>query len=278
MVRCEICQKEFKRITHFHTENMHGVTLAEYRELFPSTNLESVEYRKSQSESHLGQPAWNAGLNKYNDSRVEKYADSLAGREFTPEHCQRISEAKVGSCSMAGWNKGMKMEFSLARAEAISKALTGREITWGDKISITKKEQFKDPEFAKRMVANITAHASSKKPNIPEQMVMAILDACFPNQWKYVGNGGTEFGGLMPDFINIDGKKQLIEMFGDYWHRDENPQDRIDHFKQFGFSTLVIWERELKNPEKVEEKIVSFSSVETLHEPSHVEEEKVRHS
>ena len=186
---------------------------------------------------------------------------------------------------MAGRNKGTKMEFNPARAEAISEALKGREITWGDKISQVKREQCQDPEFVERLLTNITRHASSVRPNLPEQMVMAMLEALYPNEWKYVGNNGFVLEGLTPDFMNINGKKLLIEVFGDYWHRGEDPQDKINHFKQFGFSTLVIWEHELENPAKVEERIASFLSVETLHEPTtefnkvvaSVAEEKVRH-
>ena len=48
------------------------------------------------------------------------------------------------------------------------------------------------------------------------------------------------------------------EVFGDYWHRGQNPQDRIDTFKPFGFETLVIWERELNDIDAVAEKIREF--------------------
>lgn len=58
--------------------------------------------------------------------------------------------------------------------------------------------------------------------------------------------------------MNIVGKKQLIEVYGDYWHRNHNPQDKIDRLKKFGFSTLVVWGKELKNEDQVLEKIKKF--------------------
>ena len=267
MVKCEICQKEFKRITQFHLQGTHGVKLCDYKVIFPEAKLESEEWLESNSKSHIGQVAWNKGLDK-SDPRVMQYAKSLTGREFSQEHCQNISKAKVGFCPIAGWNKGQKMDFNPARAEAISKSLKDRKITWGDKISRVKKEQLKNKEYVERLISNITRHASSVRPNLPEQMVMAMLNAFYPNEWQYVGNCGFVLGGLIPDFMNVNGRKLLIEVFGDYWHKGENPQNRIDYFKQFGFSTLVIWEHELKNPESVEKRIVDFLSVETLHEPS----------
>ena len=44
-----------------------------------------------------------------------------------------------------------------------------------------------------------------------------------------------------------DGNRKLIELFGDYWHQGDDPQERIAHFEKYGFQCLVIWESELKN-------------------------------
>lgn len=267
MVKCEICQKEFKRITHFHLENKHNITLKLYKELFPNTKLESEEWLKSQSMGHLGQIPWNEGLDK-SDSRVAKYSNLLTGKIRSPEHCLHLSEAKKGSCLIAGWNKGKTMNFLPERNQAISKALKGREITWGDKISEVKKEQCKNPEFVSKLISNINIKAKDVRPTKPEQKLMAILDKFFPNQWKYVGNGDLVLGRLIPDFMNINGKKQLIEVFGTYWHKGENPQDKINRFKQYGFSAIVFWEDELNNLELVLNRIANFPSVETLYELS----------
>jgi len=47
--------------------------------------------------------------------------------------------------------------------------------------------------------------------------------------------------------MNINGQKKLIELYGDYWHKGQNPQKRINYFKKYGFKTLIIWEKEYKN-------------------------------
>lgn len=67
-------------------------------------------------------------------------------------------------------------------------------------------------------------------------------------------------GNLTPDFMNVNGEKQLIELYGDYWHRDDDPQERINIFRGFGFSTLVIWERELRDEPAVVERLKAFIS------------------
>lgn len=45
---------------------------------------------------------------------------------------------------------------------------------------------------------------------------------------------------MFPDFVNIK-KRKVIEGFGDYWHRNDNPQDKIDSFGKFGYDCLIIW-------------------------------------
>jgi very-short-patch-repair endonuclease len=85
-----------------------------------------------------------------------------------------------------------------------------------------------------------------------------ILNSLCPGEWKYVGDGQLIINGRCPDFVNVNGQKKIIELFGDYWHKGENPKDRIKIFEPFGYQTLVIWERELKDLKLVSDKILSF--------------------
>jgi hypothetical protein len=98
-------------------------------------------------------------------------------------------------------------------------------------------------------------------PNKPETVVLNLLSKMYPNEWKYTGDFSFMIGGKNPDFVNINGQKKCIELFGDYWHKDQNPQDRINIFKEFGWDTLVIWESELKDIEKVKEKLFSYNKL-----------------
>ena len=113
----------------------------------------------------------------------------------------------------------------------------------------------KDEQIRKMM-----AGAAKKRPNRLEQKLIAAIEQ---NKlpFKYVGNLQFVLGGKCPDFLNINGKKQLIELFGNYWHTSkarETAQQRVDHFKQYGFDTLVIWQDELRNERNVVEKIRSL--------------------
>jgi G:T-mismatch repair DNA endonuclease (very short patch repair protein) len=96
------------------------------------------------------------------------------------------------------------------------------------------------------------------KPNQAENKLLTILSEIYPKEWEYVGDWTMVLDGKSPDFVNINGKKLIIELFGDYWHRNDNPDDRIALFKKFGYRTLVIWERELKDKQALICKIGEF--------------------
>jgi len=72
-----------------------------------------------------------------------------------------------------------------------------------------------------------------------------ILEENFPNKWIYAGTGSMPIGYKFPDFIN-EKEKKIIEVFGNYWHRNDTGEDRTILFKQYGYSTLIIWEREIR--------------------------------
>jgi hypothetical protein len=124
------------------------------------------------------------------------------------------------------WNKGLTKEVDIRLA----------------KLANTKKNQWKDIEFAKMMLHRRT-------PSGPEQ---SFIKLC--KEFKYVGNGTLVIDGKNPDFVDSTGKK-LVEIWGDYFHKGQNPQDRIDFFKTCGYDCIVIWASELKHPEQVVRKV-----------------------
>ncbi len=111
------------------------------------------------------------------------------------------------------------------------------------------------------------AKKQSKSPNKPEIALDKLLQANFPGEYIFNGDysQGVSLGGLVPDWVNVNGKKQVIELFGDYWHDmrgnigwKSTVFGRKAVFSQLGFDCLIIWEHELKLPEEVIEKIRDF--------------------
>lgn len=238
-VVCMLCGLEFKRIMHFHTENKHDVSLQEYREMFPYAHMEGTSWLDANRKGHLGQTAWNRGLTKESDQRVADYSASLVGLEKSPEHCRKISAVKKGKQPACGaWNKG----FTKETHPSVAKIANNKERNAA--IGRAARARMNNPEYVSRLHSKMRTQQTK-----PEKIMQSLLDSLFPGQWLFTGDGKIVIDGLVPDFMNINGRKQLIEVFGDYWHRNENPEKRIDHFRGFGYSAIVFWEKELKDKE-----------------------------
>ena len=121
------------------------------------------------------------------------------------------------------------------------------------------KENWKNPEYVKKI-----QKSQNLRPNKPETLLITIFKDLNLN-FKYTGDFSFFIEGKNPDFINYESKK-LIEFFGSYYHdtivemsREDHEQDRINHFKKSGYKCLIIWEEELKEVEKIIEKIIQFN-------------------
>jgi hypothetical protein len=167
----------------------------------------------------------------------------------SPEYRERQSKAHKGQ---KAWNKGKPMTEAYLR-----NMIAGIN---QPHVLETKRRKSKALWLNGDYIKKIQA-AYHCKPNKPESMVMEILDRMYPGEWKYTGDFSFIINGKSPDFININGQKKIIELFGDYWHHGENEKDRADVFKPFGYETLVIWERELKKTDSLINKLERFCKI-----------------
>lgn len=112
----------------------------------------------------------------------------------------------------------------------------------------------------------ITTHKEGKfniKPNKPEGILIELFEKYgFP--FKYTGDGNIWIGNHNPDFINVNGKKQVIELFGEYWHPVSDALEWVEHYERYGFTCLIIWVRELSNINNVLSKIRTYEHNKTI--------------
>lgn len=110
-------------------------------------------------------------------------------------------------------------------------------------LSDAGKKRWRDNEYAKNIFSK-----QHKRPNTQELYLDAFLQLNFPKQWKYVGDGKIWIEGKNPDFININGKKIVIEYNGfKLTHTPEKDKDKTEHYAHFGFDTINLYEKDLKN-------------------------------
>ena len=81
-------------------------------------------------------------------------------------------------------------------------------------------------------------------------------DICKKNNlpFKYTGDGSFWIHNINPDFVESNGKKIVVEVFGDYWHspllnyglrEDRTLIYRKRMLKKYGFKLIVFWETDL---------------------------------
>lgn len=181
--------------------------------------------------------------------------------------------------------KGRK--FSISHRKNLSIATKGRKITWGRKISVAYKKYLSRQTPSQKAKINRKLSLSCKKhwerltikqktakvrksrkrlillPNKPELKLQKILNTYFPNEFAINIKGKVSIAGKFPDFVSRENQKILIEMFGNYWHgkaitgltRQDAERQRKKVFSKYGFTTVIVWEDELKNINKVVEKV-----------------------
>ena len=153
-------------------------------------------------------------------------------------------------------------EFTADHRRKISKALTGRKFSEEHKrkISEAAQKRMQDPKERQRM-QDMRAVAMNKRPTGPE----VVYDEITPPIIRYVGNGqwwrnmpnGSKKN---PDF-KVTGQDKVIEIWGDYWHRNDSPKEEIDHYSEAGLRCLVFWEHEIyQQPDMVLIKTIDFLS------------------
>lgn len=217
---------------YFRTEeHKHNISLANKGKVI------SVEQRKKLSLALIGRTSWNKGLAR----------SGFSGHHVTEELKLRLRQANLG--------KSMSAE-AKAKISQFQKGSKHSPVTC-EKRRVAMLAKWKEIKYAQGVW-----DAIHRQPNWLELRLLELLNKLYPNEWAYVGNGKLIIDGKCPDFVNVNGKKQLIELYGDHWHKGHNPQDRIDFFKNFGYKTLVIYGHELrKDMPKVLSKLKAFSQM-----------------
>jgi predicted DNA-binding protein YlxM (UPF0122 family) len=131
---------------------------------------------------------------------------------------------------------------------------------WKEKIQAKIKELWTNPEYRRK---EVEAHKKLEvvekaianlkyRPTSLERKLMEIIEK-HNLPYIYTGDGSFRIGRLNPDFVNNNGKKIAVDIFGDYWHnREETPwygreSVRKLIMKRYGWDLRVIWEHELFN-------------------------------
>jgi len=139
------------------------------------------------------------------------------------------------------------------------------------------KKRWEDPLYRSKMSSVLSdlrkteefnmklAKSLRMRPTKPEKNLGKIIEENFPGEYKYNGDFSCEtlIGGLIPDYINVNGKKHVVELFGSYWHDPEQKEvrpkatesGRRKALQELGYRCTIIWDHELDDESLVVQRI-----------------------
>lgn len=286
-VRCLKCGRLFRAVTNSHLRSVHGMTTYEYLAMFPGTELTSEEAKREMGVTKVGNQNFTG--REHTEEAKQAMGEAKLGNQYslghvhTEEAKQLMREAAMGNQNFLGhvhteetkqamrgaklgnqYGRGNTFKHTEEAKQLIRGSMMGNQNALGTvrtgevckQMSDSHKELWRGPEYAEYM-----AEAQHRKPTEPELQLRSVLDKHFPNEWKYVGNNQFGVEGKYPDFINVNSKKQVIEVFGMCWHdpflfpNRLTEEELIAHYENHGFGCLVFWEFDVYNEEEVVQRV-----------------------
>jgi len=239
------------------------------------------EARKKIAESKKGKRPWNKGKHCSEETKKkirENHADvrgnnnPMHDKHHTKESKRRISDA------MSGENHPMYgKHLSIETRKKIGEKSRNRPCSEETKRKISKINKGKHyspstelkkgntlnkgrslSEKTKEKLREARKHQRIPKHHTKPELIFEHICKTYNLPFKYVGDGKFWIGkpSLNPDFIESNGKKIAIEVFGDYWHNpllNKNIREiatlsfRKKILEKYGWELIVFWENELKN-------------------------------
>lgn len=200
-------------------------------------------------------------------ARRERHSVAMKGRVLSDEHKEKI---RVGMLAITDegrtigrpkggtpWNKGMKRINGDPIPPKSPMSEDGKK-----RVSIASRKRWDDcsPEKKREIIKRMLKISI---PNKAELFLADVLEKMYPAEWKFVGDGQVIIAGKNPDFVNVNGQKKIIELYGERWHQGDDPQERKAVFAPFGYKTLVIWSKELGDQRSLKNKIRCFCKSKT---------------
>lgn len=217
--------------------------------------------RRNQSGTNKGKNHWNFKGSQAITRQIyyckEKWCDNKISYSTWKQGQRRCL-----SCNNK--NKWANQEYKKKVSKAISEGRIGKFT--GKNSSFFGKHHTKESKqkMRKKRALAIKNGNYNLSPNKPEKLLIKFLNKILPKQYKFVGDGKLTVGGFIPDFVNKDNNK-IIEHYGTFWHNlpeyKKRDKLRIVAYKKANYKTLIIWQHELKDLDKLENKIINFNKV-----------------
>lgn len=190
-------------------------------------HLNNIDVRTNSGHFKIGHKN-NIGKKRGAMSSEQKYKIGFTRRGKTLEEIHGVEKAKIIKLKM--------------NHEGTNNPRYGKH--WSEEHKLNQSQKMKIKWQDKVWVLNHLKKLHTHKINKTEKILEDFLK---DYNYKFVGDGKFWIGypPRNPDFINIKEKK-IIEFFGNFWHKKEDENNRIKHYKKYGWKTYIIWGSDLR--------------------------------
>lgn len=265
----------FKGFKENFSSESHGEAISKGKfRLASSLTMEEKE-RRSRCNSSTASRTWlnassevRARWSKSNSEGQRAYWERLTieerdlRRDSTSISSKRVWEGLTSSEREAWINsfyrsyEKLSIEERLSRGSSISRtwSLKSKEERKSFSLECSKRWASLPEEVKATRIKSIIKGLEPGKLNRPESVLGIYLERNFPGEWAYNGQcqAGFVIGGKVPDFVNINGKKSVVDMFGNFYHSKEEEVSRVEYFRKFGFSCVIVWESQVYIKEELD--------------------------
>lgn len=195
-----------------------------------------------------GRTPWNKGL-KTGPTGLHTKTEFKPGRQVPLEVGQKISLTKKAKGQMPsplarerGVRTAARVHRGVPRRPEVVERIRATNIKfWAEHLDLLAE----------------CVRKAQHKPNYQEQRLVMLLQEWFPDEWLY--NGRTAqviIDRKVPDFVNVNGRKAVVELWGALYHKAEDPEVLVSHYGRYGYKASVIWAKELQSPEKLRQRLL----------------------
>jgi len=181
-------------------------------------------------------------------------------------------------CQLRGKHYNAGRSHTTEERKKISAANKGRQFTLGHTLTPEHKEKIRkgikaawergalgNPSWLKKVLDGMQV-----RPTKPEKELLDILTEHFPGAFAYNGDfsQGVMLNHLVPDFVNVNGHKQVIEVFGEPFHDPAKAWKPIRYvatavgrtqaYDKIGYQCLILWQAEFTHTAAIIDKLREF--------------------
>ena len=217
----------------------------------------SEETKKKISKTHKGEKNPNYGKHRSEETR-KKISEAHKEKHSSEETKQKISNALMGEK-----NHNYGKHHSKETRKKISEILKKRGGSFYGKHHSAKtlkkmsdiKKGEKASQITKAKLREARKHRKFPKYHTKPELIFEGICKKLDLPYKYTGDGAFWIHNINPDFVECNGKKVAVEIFGDYWHSPllnyklkerSTLTYRKRILKKYGWKLIVFWESDLK--------------------------------